>query len=76
MIPEHAYSSTTFSTSAGLAKAIGLPVIGTISRSVPPIRKAAEDRQLRLFYAGTGALGGLLVILLGLEFVQVGQVMA
>ncbi|MEL7688249.1 chain-length determining protein [Citromicrobium bathyomarinum] len=67
---------STFSTSAGLAKAIGLPVIGTISRSVPPIRKAAEDRQLRLFYAGTGALGGLLVILLGLEFVQVGQVMA
>ena len=67
---------STFSTSAGLAKAIGLPVIGTISRSVPPIRKAAEDRQLRLFYAGTRALGGLLVILLGLEFVQVGQVMA
>ncbi len=67
---------STFSTSAGLKKAIGLPVIGTISRIVPPTRKAAEDRQLRLFYAGTGALAGLLVILLGIEFVQVGQVMA
>ena len=67
---------STFSTSAGLKKAIGLPVIGTITRIVPPSRKAVESRQLRLFYAGSGALAGLLVILLGIEFVQVGQVMA
>ena len=67
---------STFSTSAGLSKSLGLPVVGTISRIVPPSRKAAEARQLRLFYVGTGALAGLLVVLLGIEFVQVGQVMA
>lgn len=67
---------STFSTAAGLKKSIGLPVIGTISRIVPPTRKTAEDRQLRLFYAATGALAGLLVVLLGIEFVQVGQVVA
>ena len=67
---------STFSTSAGLKKSLGLPVIGTISRNVPPSRQAKEDRQLRLFYAGSGALAGLLVVLLGIEFVQVGQVMA
>ena len=67
---------STFSTGAGLKKALGLPVIGTISRTVPPARQAAESRQLRLFYAGSGVLAGLLVVLLGIEFVQVGQVMA
>ena len=67
---------STFSTSAGLKKSLGLPVIGTISKIVPPSRKAKEDRQLRLFYAGSGALAALLVVLLGIEFVQVGQVMA
>jgi len=67
---------STFSTSAGLKRSLGLPVIGTISKIVPPSRKAKEERQLRLFYAGSGALAGLLVVLLGIEFVQVGQVMA
>ena len=67
---------STFSTAAGLKKALGLPVLGTITRIVPPSRQAKEDRQMRLFYAGSGALAGLLVVLLGIEFVQVGQVMA
>ncbi len=67
---------STFSTAAGLKKSIGLPVLGTITRIVPPSRQTKEDRQLRLFYAGSGALAGLLVVLLGIEFVQVGQVMA
>ena len=67
---------STFSTAAGLKKALGLPVIGTISRVVPPSRRAAENRQLRLFYASSGALAGLLVVLLGIEFVQVGQIVA
>ncbi|MBB3032753.1 XrtA system polysaccharide chain length determinant [Alteriqipengyuania lutimaris] len=67
---------STFSTSSGLSKSLGLPVAGTISRIVPPARKAAEARQLRLFYVSTAALAGLLVILLGIEFVQVGQVVA
>lgn len=67
---------STFSTSAGLSKSLGLPVVGTISRIVPPARKAVEARQLRLFYVGTGALAGLLVVLLSIEFIQVGQVVA
>ena len=67
---------STFSTAAGLKKSLGLPVIGTISKVVSPAREAAESRQLRLFYVGSGALAGLLVVLLGIEFVQVGQVVA
>ncbi|WP_370183184.1 XrtA system polysaccharide chain length determinant [Alteriqipengyuania sp.] len=67
---------STFSTAAGLKKSLGLPVIGTITKIVPPSRQAKEERQLRLFYASSGALAGLLVVLLGIEFVQVGQVMA
>ncbi|GAB5347439.1 XrtA system polysaccharide chain length determinant [Alteriqipengyuania sp. 357] len=67
---------STFSTSAGLKKALGLPVIGTITRTVPPVRQAAEARKLRLFFAGSGVLAALLVVLLGIEFIQVGQVVA
>ena len=67
---------STFSTADGLKKSLGLPVLGTISNIVPPERKAVEDRRMRLFYAGSGALAGLLVVLLGIEFIQVGQVIA
>ena len=42
---------------------------------VPPERaRALRVKRMKMFYAGSGALAGLFVILLGAEFVQRGMV--
>ena len=65
---------STFSTTASLERAMEVPVIGAISRTFTDAQRAAEARRMKMFYAATAALGGLFVILLGIEFVQVGTV--
>ena len=65
---------STFSTAGKLERAIGLPVIGSVSHVIRDSAKPMHTRRLRQFIGATAALGGVLVILLAIEFVQVGGV--
>ena len=65
---------STFSTTASLERAMDLPVIGAISRTLTDAQRAIEARRMRMFYAASGALGGLFAVLLAIEFIQVGTV--
>ena len=51
-----------------------LPVIGTISLTVKEGAKALRAKRLKQFYGATAALGGVFVILLAIEFIQVSSV--
>jgi len=65
---------STFSTAAALERALDLPVLGTISETLNTSAKALRAKRIKLFYAASGALGGLFVLLLGVEFLQRGMV--
>lgn len=65
---------STFATTGRLEKALGLPVLGAISQTLTDAGRAVRRRRLKLFYAASGALGGLFVILLTIEFIQRGMV--
>ena len=65
---------STFSTTASLERAMDLPVIGAISRTMTEAQAAVEARKMKMFYAASAALGGVFAILLAIEFVQVGTV--
>lgn len=65
---------TTFATTGKLESATGLPVLGSISRTLTEAAQAARLRQRKLFFAGLGALGGLFALLMAVEFVQRGMV--
>lgn len=65
---------TTYSTTAKLEKATGLPVLGAISRTVTDAGQVLRKRQLKVFLAGSAALGGLFVLLMAVEFIQRGMV--
>ena len=65
---------TTFATTSKLEAATGLPVLGSISRTLTDAAQAARLRQRKLFFAGLGALGGLFALLMAVEFVQRGMV--
>ncbi|ABC63463.1 XrtA system polysaccharide chain length determinant [Erythrobacter litoralis] len=65
---------STFATTAGLERAMGLPVLGSISTSLTPTQRVQEAKKTRMFFAGSAALGGVLVILMAIEFIQVGSV--
>lgn len=64
---------STFATASQLERTFDLPVIGTISHTVTEAGKAVRARHLKYFAAGSGALGVLFVVLLGVEFVQRGM---
>ena len=64
----------TFATASKLERTFGLPVIGTVSRTVTASVRAIEMRRLKQFAAAAGGLGVLFVVLLGVEFVQRGLV--
>lgn len=65
---------STFATASQLERSLGLPVIGTISHTFTEAGRELRARRLRYFAAGTGGLGVLFVVLLGVEFVQRGMV--
>lgn len=65
---------STFSTAGSLERAFDLPVLGTISEALTERARALRMKRMKMFYAGSGALAGLFVILLGVEFVQRGMV--
>jgi polysaccharide chain length determinant protein (PEP-CTERM system associated) len=63
----------TFATAGKLEQTFDLPVIGTISHTLTDAARAIAKRRTRQFAAASGALGGLFVVLLGVEFVQRGM---
>ncbi|MGN6497982.1 MAG: XrtA system polysaccharide chain length determinant [Tsuneonella sp.] len=65
---------STFATTAGLGRAMELPVLGAISDTLTEARRVAERKRMKLFLGGSGALAGMFVLLLGIEFVQRGMV--
>ena len=65
---------STFATTNGLERALGLPVLGAISRSLTPDQRAFEAKRTKMFFGGAAALVGVLVVLLAIEVVQVGSV--
>lgn len=65
---------STFATTTGLERALGLPVLGSISRSLTPDQRAFEAKRNKMFVAGSAALVGVLAILMAIEMIQVGSV--
>lgn len=65
---------STFATTAGLERALGLPVLGAISRSLTPDQRALEMRRNKMFLAASAALVGVLALLMVIEIIQVGSV--
>ncbi len=65
---------STFATTAKLERAIGLPVLGAITRTVTDQGRAIRAKHLKYFYAGCAGLGGLFMLLLVAEFIQRGMV--
>ena len=49
-------------------------MLGTISETLTESAKAIRAKRMKLFYAGSGALAGMCVLLLGIEFVQRGMI--
>jgi polysaccharide chain length determinant protein (PEP-CTERM system associated) len=69
-----AHLRSTYATTAALERAFDLPVLGAISESVTESARALRKKRMKLFYAGSGSLAGLFVVLLTIEFVQRGMV--
>ncbi len=49
-------------------------MVGTISETLSDAARALRAKRMKMFYAGSGTLAGLFVLLLGIEFVQRGMV--
>ena len=64
----------TFATAAKLERTFDLPVIGTISHTLTEAARVLRQRKMKQFYAASGGLGALFVVLLAVEFVQRGMV--
>lgn len=63
---------TTYPTAARLAKASGLPVLGSISEVVPTAARPDRRKRMMQFAGGAGALVGVYALLMIAEFVQRG----
>lgn len=65
---------STFATTARLERALDLPVLGAITTTFNEAGRAQRRKRARLFYAATGALGGVFLLLMTAEFIQRGGV--
>ena len=65
---------STFSTTAKLEQAIGLPVLGSITETLNEAGRELRRRRWRQFVAGASALGVVFVVLMVVEFIQVRMV--
>lgn len=61
-----------FPDAARLERAIGIPVIGSISQTVSAAQVAVEKQRLKLFAGASGGLAALCLLLIVIEFVQRG----
>jgi hypothetical protein len=64
--------SGSFSTTAQLERASGMPVIGSIGEVIGDAQAALRKRKLQMFAAAMGGLAFAWVALLGLEMFQRG----
>jgi MoxR-like ATPase len=64
---------SSFATPQKLERAFNLPVIGSVSLTVSDAARAVEKRRLKQFAGACAGLGGMLVILLAIEFVTLGS---
>jgi polysaccharide chain length determinant protein (PEP-CTERM system associated) len=62
----------SFSTAQRLERAFGLPVLGSITKTLNASQIALERKHTRWFAGVSGALAGLCVILIAVEFIQRG----
>jgi hypothetical protein len=65
---------STFATSGKLERSLGLPVLGAISETITDAAKVLRKQRRKRFYSASAALGGLLVILLVAESIQLRMV--
>jgi succinoglycan biosynthesis transport protein ExoP len=65
---------TTYPTASRLAKASGLPVLGSISEVVPTVGRTLRRKRLVQFAGGAGAFVGIYAVLMIVEFVSRGFV--
>ncbi|TMM50026.1 XrtA system polysaccharide chain length determinant [Qipengyuania marisflavi] len=65
---------SSFTTADRLERALDLPVLGTVSRSITDATRSHDKRRLKQFVAGSAALGGVCLMLLVVEVIQVGTV--
>ena len=66
--------SASYPTSAKLEAASGLPVIGSISQMLTQAQREDRKRKLRMYLGSAGALVGIFLVLLIIEFIQRGSV--
>jgi polysaccharide chain length determinant protein (PEP-CTERM system associated) len=66
--------AVTYATAPRLEKATGLPVIGSISEILTPMRREERRRKLIWFASGGGTLVGVYALLMIVEFIQRGLV--
>lgn len=66
--------SASYPTAAKLETASGLQVIGSISQMLTQAQRDERKRKLRLYMGSGGALVGVFVLLLVIEFIQRGSV--
>lgn len=66
--------SASYPTSAKLEAASGLPVIGSISQMLTQAQRDERKRKLRMYIGSGGALVGVFMVLLIIEFIQRGSV--
>jgi polysaccharide chain length determinant protein (PEP-CTERM system associated) len=65
---------STFATTGKLERSLGLPVLGAISETVTQAAQVLRKQRQKRFYSASAALGGLLVILLVAETIQLRMV--
>ena len=65
---------STFSTTAKLQQAIGLPVLGSITETLNEAGRELRRRRWHQFLGGSAALGVVFIVLLIVEFIQVRMV--
>ncbi len=63
-----------FTTADRLERALDLPVLGTISRSMTEAARRLEKQRRKWFLGASAGLGGVCVLLLAVEMIQVGSV--
>ena len=65
---------SSFATAGRLARASGLPVIGSVSSVFSPAARTEQARKFKLFVGGAVALAGVFILLVAIEIIQRGMV--
>lgn len=63
---------TSYSTADRLARATGMTVLGSIPETLTEVQTVLQRQKLKWFAGAAGALGGVMLLLLAVEFIQRG----